>query len=596
MSDVFPSGFEPEPGGPDTGRTLAIILHGWTGSRGDMRDVCCATREALANADGVDLFVPQLPYSSWLSFASPVDITSSLLADIDQICTSVDRYARIFLIGHSVGSVIARRIFLVAAGMNTTLPSEGSLECEQARPWAAQVCRIVTLGGLNRGWPRSGRLGWLESIVGFAVGIIGHGWPGSNKPVMFHARRGAPFIVQTRLQWLALQRNSSKPKPLVVQLLGTEDTLVAPDDSVDFTVDDASNENYFYIELPHTLHGNAKTFSPNHSDPRGCKGARRRELFVAALSRNAAGLGELSINREFLVDTLPPPPDEDVSRVVFVVHGIRDDGYWTRRVAQRIHEAAKRHGQSSDSYRSITSSYGYFPMLPFVLPWIRREKVEWFMDEYVNAVSRYPTATFSYVGHSNGTYMVARALQDYPAARFRNIWFAGSVVRRDYDWLSLIATNRVCRVVNMVATHDWVVAVFPSGLEPLHKFDLGGAGFGGFDQARIPHPNLTEVRYVRGRHGAALVETQWPRIAEFIVNDCVPKPPDPDYVVSQSPLWRAASFLSSEILIVLILLFAVAPFYALLHDVPNLDGLAAARRIAVAICYLILLRFVVIRV
>ncbi len=196
MSEALPDGFEPEPGGPATGRTLAIILHGWTGSRSNMRDVCCATRQAFANADGVDLFVPQLQYSSWLSFASPVDITSKLLANIDQLCLPIGRYARIYLIGHSVGSVIARRIFLIAAGMNTTLPSEGCLGHEPERPWAARVCRIVTLGGLNRGWPRSGRIGWLELLVGFAVGMIGHGWPGSSKPVMFHARRGAPFIVQ----------------------------------------------------------------------------------------------------------------------------------------------------------------------------------------------------------------------------------------------------------------------------------------------------------------------------------------------------------------------------------------------------------------
>ena len=104
-------------------------------------------------------------------------------------------------------------------------------------------------------------------------------------------------------------------------------------------------------------------------------------------------------------------------------------------------------------------------MLPFILPWVRQEKVEWLMDEYVGAKARYPNASFSYVGHSNGTYLLARALRDYPAVRFRNVLFAGSVVRRDYRWDQAIRAGQVICVVNMVATSDWVVAIFPSGLD-----------------------------------------------------------------------------------------------------------------------------------
>lgn len=217
------------------------------------------------------------------------------------------------------------------------------------------------------------------------------------------------------------------------------------------------------------------------------------------------------------------------------------------------------------------------------------------MDEYVGAVSRYPKAVFSYVGHSNGTYLLARALADYPAIRFRNVLFAGSVVRRDYDWSELIKGKRVCRVVNMVATADWVVAIFPSGLEPLRRFDLGGAGFGGFHQAAT-EPKLREVHYVVGGHGAGLVETQWPRIADFIVSDTVPTPPDKDYQPSQSCLWRVAARISSLLLVAVVLLVGLAPLYLLLHAVPSLSGMAAAERVAAAAAYLLLLWFIVTRV
>jgi hypothetical protein len=232
-------------------------------------------------------------------------------------------------------------------------------------------------------------------------------------------------------QWLALQGDPARPKPLVLQLLGTQDNLVAPDDAIDFAVDATSSGNYLYLELPHTNHAEATLFVKNRRDPEGGHGRLRREKFMAALAADRETLRRCSIDREFLADTLPPSPNESVAHVVFVMHGIRDDGYWTRRIAQRINEAAARYKKPVGAYRSITSSYGYFAMLPFIWPWIRREKVEWLMDEYVSAVSRYPRAEFSYVGHSNGTYLVARALQDYPALHLRNVLFAGSVVRGD---------------------------------------------------------------------------------------------------------------------------------------------------------------------
>ncbi len=54
-----------------------------------------------------------------------------------------------------------------------------------------------------------------------------------------------------------------------------------------------------------------------------------------------------------------------------------------------------------------------------------------------------------------------------------------------YDWAALLSADRVRKVLNMVATRDWVVALFPMGLEPFRRFfDLGGAGFAGFRQAR----------------------------------------------------------------------------------------------------------------
>jgi hypothetical protein len=170
-------------------------------------------------------------------------------------------------------------------------------------------------------------------------------------------------------------------------------------------------------------------------------------------------------------------------------------------------------------------------MLPFVLRPVRQRKVEWLMDRYVEARARYPNAAFHYVGHSNGTYLVAQALCDYPAARFKHIVFAGSVVRRDYDWSSFTKQKppRVEKVLNFVATQDWVVALVPKALQQMQlwrrrRIGLGSAGHDGFDQdienVRVeqdPVP-VHQVKYIVGGHGSGVEEPNWDHIAEFIVS------------------------------------------------------------------------------
>jgi pimeloyl-ACP methyl ester carboxylesterase len=235
-----------------------------------------------------------------------------------------------------------------------------------------------------------------------------------------------------------------------------------------------------------------------------------------------------------MFDTVPPKPSEDTKNVVFVIHGIRDRGYWTKKLARKI----KEHGGDPGTFQSITASYGYFPMLPFVLPWRRREKVQWLMDQYAETRAIYPNAEFHYVGHSNGTYLVAAALEKYRAARFKRIVFAGSVVRTNFDWSRLIREGRVEKVLNFVATSDWVVALFPKAfsLRLYRAFDLGSAGHDGFvahEERAIGQAQLLEragvydLVYVKGRHGAAIEEHEWDEIAEFVVNGTPPNPVQP---------------------------------------------------------------------
>jgi pimeloyl-ACP methyl ester carboxylesterase len=607
-------GFYPSDDGPKDSRRLVVVLTGWGKAPTKMNDIVQAVRETYPAETGLDLYVPPLDYAKYLSSTPAATIVNQLLASMDAICGDPARYSHIVLIGFSMGAVVARRLFLAATDVHKTVPNEPELSDAGLRHWAGRVERIVTLGGLSRGWLASGRLGWAESIGAAVVGLTGHLWFGVHKPTIFDVRRGAPFIVQTRLQWLALRRSSdpAKPEPLVIQLLGTQDEWVAPDDAIDFAVDrdsqtfrsrGRSKSPYYYFELPHTRHDDAIVFSPSKFDRNGRFGAARKDRLIYVLKSNSDTLAKKQIHAEYLVDTLPDEPDRNVKHVAFVIHGIRDDGYWTRKIAQKIQEKA---ASSSDAdpakWRCVTSSYGYFAMLPFVLPWIRRQKVEWLMDEYVGARARYPNAKFSYIGHSNGTYLVARALKDYPAACFRNVLFAGSVVRRSYEWAELLSAKRVCEVLNLVATRDWVVALFPIGLEPFRRvFDLGGAGFAGFDQARpeakVPH--LSEVRYVIGSHSGGVAETQWSRIADFIVDGKVPPPDDPDYSKKQSCFWIGVSKISTILLGLGLLLAVVAIPSCILYLIIFITG-PTTTKVAVGtllvVLYVIGLCFIITRV
>ena len=96
-----------------------------------------------------------------------------------------------------------------------------------------------------------------------------------------------------------------------------------------------------------------------------------------------------------------------VADVVFVVHGIRDKGYWTRKIARVV---VRKGRQMSRRVVALAPTYGYFAMLPFLFPWTRRAKVEWLLDLYVTVKCWHPGADVSFIGHSNGTYILAGAV------------------------------------------------------------------------------------------------------------------------------------------------------------------------------------------
>lgn len=536
-------------------RILAVVLHGWHAAADNMTDVEAAIRKELG--DAVCVFAPPLPYRKIFSFVRAAEITASIIKEIDD---RADRFDEIILVGHSLGSVIARRIFLVAQGDVEGFENEKPLDTIARRRWAEKVTRVVMIATFNRGWQISQRLSWLYGIYFNIIGLVGHLLAlGSIEPTIFDIRLGAPFIVQTRLHWLAYRRarrayQRDQDDPIVVQLIGTHDDLISPFDQVDIAVDgtlttggprNVARQRYFLIEMPFTGHDDAIAFHSKENDPAAIEHCdQRRSRFVKALTCTPADLRKHAVDPTLLVDQVASQ-DMKATDVVFVIHGIRDDGFWTHRIAERIRQT----DHAVLEFRGWTPTYGYFAMLPFLLPWVRRQKVEWFMDQYVAAKAQYPAARrFHYVGHSNGTYLAARALEIYPALRLENVYFAGSVVRHNYPWANALGRGAINCLLNVRASADWVVALLPKSVEKIRGFDLGSGGFDGFgaateiDGAKEPTDKTTGVSgifqlatFAEGGHGAAIEEIHWQMIAEFIVDGTLPAKADGQgFVSSQS--------------------------------------------------------------
>jgi pimeloyl-ACP methyl ester carboxylesterase len=534
-----------------------------------------------------DIFTPQLPFHRFICFEPVEKIVIGLMNRIDALVAGRKAlgdagYEEIILVGHSFGAVIARKIALLAYGeqlANGDAPAPFEPEFANfrtARHWASLIDRIVLLAGMNRGWSASDTRDWITSVgwsLGQVIGEVGAFFFGM--PTIFAIRKGAPFLVQTRLQWLALMNPNygARPDLIVVQLLGAIDDCVSPDDYVDYAVDDQAFKSkdpagYFYLEVPESGHDNIVDMG-GPSTP----ATTRANIFRDALTLDRVHLEKKAIPRKNMSDSLPPDAVDYPVNVVFVIHGIRDKGFWTQKIARKIKESAP----ADREFKSFTESYGYFAILPFLAPLVRRRKVEWLMDRYVEVRARYPHpgTKFFYVGHSNGTYLAADALHTYPALRFERIVFAGSVVRKDYDWAQFTTAvrPRVKEILNFVATSDWVVALFPKALQPIRWFNLGSAGHDGFDAASVNGP-VHQFQYIRGPHDAALVEENWPRLADFIVSGALP---DPKLQVRrQSWFWKAmgmCSYMLFPLLAIALLALGVALFLSIFGSAPC-EGLA----------------------
>lgn len=420
----------------------------------------------------------------------PIDrIASVLQAKIGARLLLHPSIEEIVLVGHSMGGLVARQAYLRAAG---------AIADVEPSVWAKRVRRIVLFASVNRGirWKKIPVpirfLHWLCRRLHIF-----------RKLTVLDAFAGSTFLTNLRIAWIRhfvglgedSPREVADPAlPFVVQVLGTEDSLVSPEDSRDVLAFPGSAT----LPVPGANHKDLHRLDVGKDSDE--KYAVLREAFVSPPSVAARA-------------------PSGVKRVVFLLHGIRASNVadWQDGVARALK------AQAGAEVEVVRPTYGYFTALRFALPHVRRRNIPFLQDLYAEALATHPGATFSVLAHSNGTYILGNSLSRIPAMRFAEVALAGSVLPTTFEWPTIKGRNQATRILNERANRDWPVALLCNGLRGLRSSDVGTGGFEGF------HGAVTmELAYHQGDHGAALAPANHARLAAYLLGQSPTHPDLPD--------------------------------------------------------------------
>lgn len=538
-------------------RTLVVLIRGWA-NKPDLQwynknlkggritdEFAHFVKQVIP---GAEVLRPELDMSIF-SNARPDELVHQVLRDIDA-ATEAEAFDQIIIGGFSTGGLLARAVMVRAKG----ILSDGDFHPDQLapRPWADKVTRVVYLSGILRGWaissesdvatrlfgPTFMKLVTMVSRVRSALKGQGH-----RAPLIAQIERGQPFVVNTRLLQIEFEKLAAARAdvvlPEMVTVLGARDELVSPVDCLEFS----PHESNVFLEIPATNH--MQMIHVEGDDP---ETATRRQVLAAAFGAPVQELRKMDsyvvqtddLNDYF--DELDRPHldlmDRNASQVkdaVIVLHGIRDHGYWTKRIAKSL----KRKGARA-LMRAPSPSYGYFTVLDFINKRRRQAQARWLVQQYADIRACYRQAQVSFVGHSNGTYLLKAALDMCPAMELRRVYLAGSVLRTDLDWGNYAGQIRG-EVLNVRADNDMVVAMLPGAMERmgLDWLDVGGAGYNGFTRTDPDGVRLVQ-RMVPGDHKAGVAEPSWDVISDFIVDGDILEGLPPDAPLQKPGLVRGA--------------------------------------------------------
>ena len=436
-------------------------------------------------------------------------------------------FSRITIVANSAGALLMRKAITWLNGQIEDHPEPErarrlNLATKEIAPSDLPL-RLVLFAGMTRGWTVHGR---AVGGAGATLFVRAYRWGASfcrtmhaffpitkSYPGQFFLglEQGSPLVANLRIQWLRTRENRRMD---VVQILGYQDDLVYVSDHHDV----ATRDRFALLAVMHKDHRSI------------WKLTEEGDLLEHAMTRPIHDLRRRLEHKKVEI-----PDAEEIAKekgLVFIMHGIRDNSDWPRELATMV----ARFG----NYKCITSSYGHFPMLGFLSKARRAKNVRWFMDQYAEAMACRPHLVkqegeefpVHFVGHSNGTYLLAEGLREYASLRVNRASFMGSVVPRDFAW-DRFGPDRIQGLRNDRGASDWVVGWFPTFYQIVRGFsyrlfrrpkhnDLGNGGFRGFDHAvRRHHENY----YFPGGHSGMIVRDNLQSIARYVTTGTNPETP-----------------------------------------------------------------------
>ncbi len=174
-------------------------------------------------------------------------------------------------------------------------------------------------------------------------------------------------------------------------------------------------------------------------------------------------------------------PDISVKTNIITIHGIKTDGDDLYNLSKKLKEDLDIDKVTNIDYRYLLASLNY-------LPWVRNILQEYLAARLALLTYKYPRSKTLILAHSNGTWMLGKAIERYyPKFRIDNIFLFGSVLKRNFNWARYEA-----RVINFIGEHDKVL---------LFSKTLYGMGWSGRYGFKWGCSNLKQFRFNWGHTG-----------------------------------------------------------------------------------------------
>lgn len=452
-----------------------------------------------------------------LSNEKPDNICQTLVTTIEEFYTT-HNYSEIYILGHSIGALLARRVVLMAK--------------EEKYEWYRHLKRIVMLAGTNRGFTPQ----HTSHKVGiFIISLLNR----NIATLIMDMQLGSKWVTSLRMKWIKTFNYGKMQSPKIVQLFGDRDLMIAEDDAIDLY--------RFDVSVIDKIEG------ATHSDfcamEKGGKVSGYGNI-VEAFTRNDFILGEA---HKFI---------KKREKLIFLIHGIRDFAEWHHALEYEIEKQDKK-------IDVIPVQYGYFNLLQFLLPHQQKRAVRVFVDKYVQEVSLSPDADIEVAAHSNGTLVFQQAIQEHDYIDVRKVFFAGSVVSQNTGWDTGQYYGRIKHLRNVCANKDVPVGFLCKALHVFPFFNFGTAGYSGFKSGGGSNDgkgrnSVVENCYIQGGHGTALKTVHRKGLVEYLLDSENTSSSNTSYHDKplKSPLWfRILSLAAVCVLVACIVLIVGAYWY-----------------------------------